>query len=162
MSGMDQAYIRSQLSYDPETGKFVWIAKRRGVQTGAEAGRINSHGYHEIGLMGRLWGAHRLAFLWMDGALPEGYVDHISGNRSDNRWSNLRECTQSQNMANVGLQADNTSGVSGVTWDKSRNMWRAQIRLNGKKKNLGRFADITEAAAVVKAAAVEQWGEFSR
>lgn len=162
MSGMDQAYIRSQLSYDPETGLFVWIAKRRGVQAGAEAGRINGHGYREIGLLGRLWGAHRLAFLWMNGVMPERYVDHISGDRSDNRWANLRECTQSQNMANVSLQADNSSGVSGVTWDKSRGLWKAQIRLDGKKKSLGRFADIAEAAAIVKAAATEQWGEFVR
>ena len=111
-----------------------------------------------------MWRANRLAVLYMTGALPPDNmdVDHINRDRADNRWSNLRLATRSQNMANVVLKATNSSGVSGVVWVEGRKIWRAQLRVNGIKKNLGRFATQEEAAAAVQSAAQEQWGEFWR
>src|SRR5690606_167269 len=109
----------------------------------------------------KLHQAHRLAFLYMTGEMPEKVVDHINGDRSDNRWENLRCANQSQNMANVGIRSANTSGTPGVVWDKERQKWRAQLRVNGKKKNLGRFDSIEDAKATVNAAARQQWGEFA-
>lgn len=157
-----QAHLKSVLNYDPATGEFRWSVSRPGVRLGELCGRINQHGYREIGVDGGLHQAHRLAFLYMTGTFPEQGVDHINGDRADNRWCNLRPANQSQNMANVGLRKTNTSGVSGVVWDSDRSMWRAQLRVNGKKTNLGRFHSMEEAKEAVDAAARLQWGEFAK
>lgn len=158
---MDQARLKSLLSYDPETGVFRWTLARRGVKLGAECGRVSkAHGYRDIGLDGKLWRAHRLAVLYMTGVMPERDVDHENRIKHDNRWANLRLATESQNMANVGLQSDNSSGVHGVTWDKAREKWRAQICIDGVKRNLGRFATKDEAADAYRQAAIDAWGEF--
>lgn len=156
-----QAHLKSVLSYDPETGEFVWTAKRRSVRVGGVCGRINRYGYREIGVGGALHQAHRLAFLYMTGEMPPSSVDHINGKRDDNRWCNLRAATQSQNMANVGVRRTNSSGIPGVVWDRDRNKWRAQLRIDGRKKNLGRFDTVEEARVAVFTAAREQWGDFA-
>lgn len=132
------------------------------MRVGDECGRKHSSGYREIGIGGSLQRAHRLAFIYMLGIDPPHFVDHINGIRDDNRWSNLRMATQSQNMANVGKQVDNTSGAPGVVWDRSRSKWRAQICVNGKKKNLGRYSEFDAAVEAYKAAARAAWGEFCR
>lgn len=132
--------LKSQLSYNPETGEFLWLQRRKGVQVDRPAGRVSkAHGYRDICIDGILYRSHRLAFYWMRGEWPDGVVDHINGIKHDNRWCNLRECSQSQNMMNCQVRSNNTTGMVGVSWDKSRQKWLAQIRLNGKKKNLGRY-----------------------
>lgn len=123
---------------------------------------MSSYGYIEIGLLGRLYRAHRLAFVYMTGEEPFHNVDHINGNRADNRWKNLRVCNQSQNMGNVGLRKNNTSGHPGVVFDKERGKWRAQIRIGGKKTNLGRFDDFEDAVEAHNLAHAANFGEFSR
>lgn len=157
---LTQTHLRAVLHYDPDTGLFTWSQKRPGVIVGAECGRLSIHGYREIGVGGKLHRAHRLAFLYMTGEMPNAVVDHINGVKHDNRWCNLRQASQSQNMANVGIQRDNTSGVHGVVWDAQRMKWRAQICTSGKKRNLGRYNTIDEAAEAYKQAALEHWGEF--
>lgn len=89
-------------------------------------------------------------------------VDHKNGksSRNDNRKDNLRECTTSQNAMNVGLRSNNTSGVTGVYWIKSRNKWRASICLNGKNKYLGHFSDFNDAVTIRKQAEKKYFGEF--
>ena len=159
---LTREYLRSVIDYSPDTGEFRWSSARRGVRIGELCGRINNHGYREIGVAGKLHQAHRLAFLYMTGEMPKNVVDHINGDRADNRWINLRPANQSQNMANVGGRSTNTSGAPGVVWDADRQKWRAQLRVNGKKKNLGRFASFEDARNAVNAAARQQWGEFAR
>lgn len=88
-------------------------------------------------------------------------VDHINRNPLDNRICNLRTCTQQNNCFNKSMQCNNTSGVAGVTWDKSRNKWLAQIQINKKNKYLGRFATLEEAIAARQQAEMEYFGEFS-
>ena len=97
----------------------------------------------------------------MTGSFPVKDIDHINRIKSDNKWNNLRECNNSQNNANVGLKTSNTSGYKGVVWDKSRNKWRVQIRINGKKTNLGRFDNIEKAIAISNEALQKQFGEFN-
>jgi hypothetical protein len=161
---LSQSRLKELVHYCPDTGVFTWAKSRPACRKGDPCGRISVYGYHEIGIGGRLWRANRLAVLYMTGVLPPDNmdVDHINRDRADNRWSNLRLATRSQNMANVVLKATNSSGVSGVVWDENRKKWRAQLRVNGIKKNLGRFATQEEAAAAVQSAAQEQWGEFWR
>lgn len=158
---IDAARLKDLVSYEPQSGRFTWAKARKGCRLGGECGRIARTGYREIGIDGRLYHAHRLAVLYMTGEWPEQVVDHINRDKADNRWSNLRVASQSQNMANVDVRQSNTSGHPGVTWDKSRSKWRAQIRIDGVKTNLGRFEHFEDAVSAVNAAARKQWGGFA-
>lgn len=89
-------------------------------------------------------------------------IDHINGNRLDNRKENLRVCTKSQNAMNSKLARTNTSGYKGVNWDKRYNKWRARIKLNKKEKHLGFFNNKEDAAKAYNEAAIKYFGEFAR
>lgn len=94
---------------------------------------------------------------------PKGKdVDHINGNKLDNRKSNLRIATRSQNNANSKLSSHNNSGYRGVGWMPARNKWRARIQINGKGIHLGLFETIEEAALAYNAAARKYFGEFAK
>lgn len=88
-------------------------------------------------------------------------IDHINGNTLDNRKSNLRIADRSKNMSNTRIRKTNTSGYKGVSLDKSRNMWAAEITVNYKKLHLGRFNEIKEAAKAYNEAAKKYFGEFA-
>lgn len=88
-------------------------------------------------------------------------VDHRDGDGLNNLRSNLRFANQSQNMANRGAQANNTSGYKGVYWHKPRAKWKAQITVNKITKHLGYFADSAEAAEAYDQAARQAWGSFA-
>lgn len=90
------------------------------------------------------------------------YVDHRDSDGLNNRRSNLRPATASQNLANSRLRRDNTSGFKGVTFFRRTGRWAAQITVAGKARGLGYFATAEEAAACYDAAAIEAWGEFAR
>jgi hypothetical protein len=148
--------LRELLSYDPETGVFTWrVTRGGGAQVGSVAGAIDRHGYRHIKLDYRLYRAHRLAWLYVYGAFPSKELDHINRLRDCNAISNLREATRSENGQNKVLQANNTSGFKGVSWDKRARKWAAQIALNGKNKFLGRFSTPHEAHLTYLAAAAE-------
>jgi len=88
-------------------------------------------------------------------------VDHINHNGLDNRKSNLRKCSSSQNSCNRRMRKDNTSGIKGVYWYKLRAQWKAQIQVNGKNKHLGFFSSKEEAAQIYSEAAKKLHGEFA-
>lgn len=153
-----QDYLKECFDYDKDSGKFIWkIRPENHFKTikafkiwnktfpGKEAGSFNdSLGYITIGLRGKNWFAHRLAWVWMTGELPEK-IDHINHNGYDNRWSNLRNVTQKENTRNQTKNEKNTSGHNGVYWDKQTKKWRAKIKVDGKTICLGRFTDIEDA-----------------
>ena len=89
-------------------------------------------------------------------------VDHINGNPLDNRKSNLRICTQSDNLCNTSMRRDNKSGVKGVSFAKHVKKWCAQIKYKGEKFHLGYFDNIDDAAAAYQKAALKLHKEFSR
>ena len=98
---------------------------------------------------------HRLVWLFGNGAWPRGPLDHVNGDRSDNRLCNLRESTPALNNQNHhGLRPDNTSGIKGVYWDKRRSVWCAQISVNRKHIYLGQFDDKEDARKAADAARV--------
>ncbi|WP_376962645.1 HNH endonuclease signature motif containing protein [Azospirillum sp. A26] len=157
-----QERIKELLAYDQNTGMFVWrVAPSRRVNIGMPAGCINSRGYVRIKIDGRLYMAHRLAWLYMTGEWPDEEVDHINRNSADNRWINLRAANRSQNMGNISKNRNNTSGVKGVCWDKKRGMWQARLQASARFKHLGHFADINDAAAAYADAARKHFGRFA-
>jgi hypothetical protein len=161
-------YVRSILDYNPETGVFTWRwrsdAQTRWNTHYAEqvAGSKNSNGYIIIHIGDRRYRAHRLAWLIATNAWPKNLIDHIDMDRSNNRLSNLREATHSQNKANRCKPSHNKSGYKGVSWSRTTNKWLAQIVVDGRPIPLGRFDDVEEAAMAYAKAAREIYGEFSR
>jgi len=103
-----------------------------------------------------------MAVLYMTGEMPVVDVDHINRVRDDNRWINLRPCNASQNAANTIAKPSNKSGVKGVSFDAGRQKWLAQVRIKGKKTNLGRFDSLEDAALAYKKAATTEFGPYLR
>ena len=167
---LDQALLRSLLRYDSVTGKLFWSARRFGVKLGREAGRARRDGYRDVKILGNLYLSHRLAWLYVHGRWPEKFIDHINGNRADNRIENLRECSNSQNLANRPAQMNNKCGLKGVhkvKWSSGEIRWKAQIFITRDKAPkeviyLGCYKSKSEAHAVYSAKAEELFGEFAR
>lgn len=159
-------YVRSILDYNPSTGVFTWQWRAdvpRGWNTkfaGKEAGGSSGHGYRTLRIKNRSYYFHRLAHLYVTGRWPEE-VDHANGDKSDNRWDNLREAEHAQNSANADRPSKNTSGRQGVSWDKVNGRWRADIKIRGRSINLGRFKEFERAVAAREAAEREHQGEFA-
>jgi hypothetical protein len=150
--------LKELADYDPETGVFTWRASRPRARKGAIAGTKRPDGYWAIAIDCKLCYAHRLAWLYMTGKWPTADIDHINGNKSDNRIANLRQATRSQNKANTPPPRHNTSGLKGVSLEGRR--WKAQIERDGKKCHLGLFDTPEEAYAAYCKAAREHFGEF--
>lgn len=159
---LTQERLKELLSYNPETGEFVWKVKRNNrIPIGSIAGAPNNDGYVQIRIDRKLHSAHRLAFLYMTGEWPaKEHVDHIDRNPTNNKWSNLREATRSENFFNKLRQSNNRSGHKGVHWDKKKNKWWARITHEYTVFHLGFFDDLAEAAAAFEGAARLLRGEF--
>lgn len=150
-------YIREHLNYNPENGIVSWIKSPRyhGNVIGLEAGGIDAYGYRRIKCRGRNLKTHRIAWFLYYGVMPEDFIDHKNHNPLDNRIINLREADYISNGRNQRKYSSNTSGYSGVTWNKKLSKWRAQIKVSGKFIYLGYFEHIDEAIAARKAAEVK-------
>jgi hypothetical protein len=157
---------RALLAYDPDTGLFVWRQKSHPnshMKVGDRAGSTSSAtGYASIKIDGVLYPAHRLAWLLAHGRWPAEHIDHINGCADDNRLSNLREATRSQNRQNAKRQSNNLLGAKGVRWHRQGRCYEARIRVDGKLKYLGLFETVDEAAEAYAKAATEAFGEFAR
>lgn len=149
-SSLSQKTLKKHLEYDPETGLFTWLVRRGSAQAGDAANCLDTTGYIRISLYGFLYQAHRLSFLYMEGALPPDAVDHINHKKDDNRWSNLRHSNKTINARNLGMRSTNTSGHTGVVFMKATGQWKAQIRRGRKNFHLGLFDDINDAVAARK------------
>jgi len=160
---LTQDGLKRLLTYDPDSGWFVWrLTKGARAIRGSRAGSLDiSNGYRYVLIDGRKYLESRLAVLWMTGAFPPIFVDHINRVTSDNRWSNLRPCDRSQNAMNRGLQVNNTSGFKGVSWCRRTGKWQVKITSRGKIRWLGRYANKEEAGAVYARAERKEFGEFS-
>lgn len=130
-------------------------------KAGAVAGTRHNKGYWQVGLDGKRLQAHRVIFALHHGYLPE-QVDHINGNKSDNRIENLRAATNAQNHWNTGLRSTNKSGVKGVHWNKAASKWSAECRANGKINYVGLFDNLDDAAIAVEAFRSVNHGTYAR
>ncbi len=118
---------------------------------------VDNNGYRVGGILGRTYKAHRVIYAMTTGAWPESEIDHINGVKTENRLENLRAVTSAENGRNAAMPRNNTSGVVGVHWDKTRLKWYARIRAAGKLINLGSFTNKDDAIAA-RAAAEKKYG----
>jgi len=153
-----QAYIKTLFDY--KGGNLYWKVKRKTVNPGSLAGRLSQKGYIQIGVDGKMYSAHRLIFLLQHGYLPK-VIDHINGNKADNRIENLREASLSENQMNRKF-GKNSSGVKGVVWHKSNKKWMAQLAIDGVNKYFGSFDDLELAELVVIEARNKYHGAYAR
>lgn len=153
---LSHARVKELLEYDQDTGVFTWrVALRKNqIRAGDVAGHLNvSLGYVTTSIDGVALYMHRLAWFWTYGVWPLQVIDHINGNRADNRLINLRDVSNQTNVQNSkAISRKNTSGVRGVSWHKQRCKWTARIRVSGAYKSLGLFKTIKEAGAAYEEA----------
>lgn len=157
--------LRQLLRYEPETGKLFWKERPASMFTslsllnawnrtyaGGEAFTNVKDGYRTGTILTRPIRAHRAAWAIHFGEWPKGEIDHINGVKDDNRITNLRDVSRSENMRNAGIRHDNASGHTGVRWDERTQRWQAEIKRNYRSIHLGRFATIEEAIAARQSA----------
>lgn len=145
---MNQHQLKQILDYNPDTGVFTWkISLSKNVPIGQIAGYRRPDGYIQVGILGKSWLAHRLAWLWVYGEFPSLDVDHIDGDPSNNKIENLRVVPHINNQQNQRRASkNNKSGFLGVSKDKYS--FRAKICVNKKIVCLGSFKTPEEAHEV--------------
>lgn len=152
---LNSELLRSLLRYEPSTGKLFWRkrdGRGRGVAifnarwAGKEAFTAdNGSGYKQGCICSRVQKAHRIIWIIVYGETPS-HIDHINGDRSDNRITNLRSVSPTDNARNKVRPRTNTSGIIGVWWRKDISKWQASIRVSGRRLHLGYFSDMNGAA----------------
>lgn len=160
-------HLRRVILYDPYTGLWRWRQSGKGRpkvpdwMSGTPGGKPGRQ-YLSIAIDRLPYYVHRLAFLYMTGAWPKHEVDHIDGDRSNNRWANLREATGSQNKYNTSTRGHNTTGFRGVYRTKNGHQFVARIKIGDKRIALGSFDTAEQASEAYEQAAKESFGLFYR
>ena len=150
-----QEYLHKIFLYDDETG---YLYRKIGVQGCSKitnkVGSPHRGGYLNVAIDYKKYLVHRIIWKMVYGTDPN-FIDHISGVKEDNRIENLRSVTRQENARNIKIPKNNTSGTIGVTWNKAKNKWQAQIKVNQKNINLGSFTNINDAIAARKVAEIK-------
>jgi hypothetical protein len=149
---MTQKQLHLEFTYNRDTGVFKRIIPWKIKKYGESLKTTHHSGYIYMQIAGKKYAGHRLAWLSVYGHFPDGQIDHIDGNRSNNALSNLRVVSNQVNQQNSSLRIDNSSGQVGVSWFKTRLTWRAVINVSGKQTTLGYFKILEEAIAARKKA----------
>lgn len=165
-----QAELKEIIHYDPFSGEFFWLpsqANKFGRATQLRGGlvlarSIDSCGYYRIAIKCREYKAQRLAWFYVTGKWPTHQIDHINRIKTDNRFSNLREATHSQNSCNKVYKKKSLSGFRGVkAADKNGRKWMAHIKPNNRREHIGSFDTKEDAARAYDSAALRIFGEFA-
>lgn len=143
---LTQKDVRDLFYYNENTGVFLWRIKTSNIKPGMRAGCDNGYGYIQVSIRNNLYLQHRLVWLYVYGEFPPYDIDHINGIRDDNRITNLRKCTRSENFQNLSMRKTNKSGYIGVSWHKKSGKWRSYISCNNKTTHLGLFDTPEEAS----------------
>lgn len=159
----DYSNLSQVVEYNPETGILSWKERvNPAVFKGKEAGTSHSKGYKFFRYKKKFYFAHRVCWLLALKEWPEGEIDHINGDKKDNRISNLRVVTRAENMRNTPSMRDTTSKYKGVFWHKVNKKWRSVITIDKVKTHLGMFDTEEEAAMVYNQRAQKEWGKYAR
>lgn len=157
--------LNQKFEYDPKTGDLSWKGRKYsrgyvGVRPGKVAGWMSTDGYRKITINYRQYFIHRVVWMMTYGEMPGGLLDHIDGDKTNNRIENLREADFSQNCANRKTQSNNSTGLKGVTLNHGR--WVARISFRGKRRTIGSFGTKQEAHEAYLERAKELHGQFAR
>lgn len=156
------------LSYNPNTGKLYWLPRKPedfNTRTRPKEGMclswnkryanteaftaVGNHGYHTGAIRNKNFLAHRVIFFIVEGRWPDGFVDHVNGCRTDNRWINLRDVDCAESAKNVSMRSDNTTGCVGV-YKVPSGRWLARVKSDGVFDFLGTFDTFEEACIARK------------
>lgn len=178
---LDAALLHNILYYNRKSGKLFWkprttemfidgkqsATKNCAIWNGKYAGKEaftakNGRGYFHGNILGFTVVAHRVAWAMEYGAWPEVNVDHIDGDKANNKISNLRHATQSENQMNRPKPSQNSSGVKGVYWCSRDNRWIAKLALNRRSLHIGSFIDLDDAHQAIKSARKRFHGAFAK
>lgn len=163
--GLTHASLLAQLKYDHHTGRFTWNVNKPGVyaRKGNRAGNIRGDGYRQIRVDGHLYLEHRLAWFYMNGVWPDEQVDHRTGDRSDNRWEQLRGASKSQNQANQNGHRHRERPYIGVDMHTRASgvVWRSSIRKDGLSYHLGYFQEPEDAYMARVVAELALYGDYA-
>ena len=146
--------------FEYKDGELYWKKPGRSRKVGNKIGCLDRHGYIHTHYRCKTYLLHRLIFLMHRGYLPS-MLDHIDGNKLNNRIENLREATFFENSSNARISKRNTTGIKGVSWDKRRQKFRAVCNFNYKKYEIGSFKTLDEASKAVKKFREEHHGAFA-
>ena len=148
--------------FDYKDGALYWKVNRNtGIKRiGLRAGSTNTIGYRQVLIDGKKYAEHRIIYAMHNDEIP-AQIDHINGNRADNRIENLRPANNQQNQHNSKLRSDNKSGIKGVTWHKASKKWAVNLRVNGVLKSFGLYFDIDYAKFVADAMRHKYHKEFA-
>jgi len=147
--------------FEYKDGKLFWKVKRGGgVKPGDEAEYINNRGYKVVRINKAPYLQHRLIWV-MHGNEPVDFLDHIDGDKLNNRIENLRPATVSENKWNTKVPITNTSGIKGVCWNKNQMRWNGHVRFKGKQHHVGSFENKEECAKAVKEFREKLHGDFA-
>jgi hypothetical protein len=164
LRGITEDRLKYLLSYDEYTGMFTWInksSKFSPVKIGQRADKLHKgSGYYRIQIDGERYAAHRLAWLFCYGELPEDEIDHINTDRSDNSKSNLR-LAQGKNAQNAKINYNSQTGVKGVTYHPATGKYAARIQVDKVMHNLGLFSTVEAAQEVLKTKREDFHGEYA-
>ena len=152
--------LKKDLHYDPQTGVFTWLVHKGSRVPGPIPRNPDKNGYLRVGVDGKTYKQHRLAWYYMTSEWPPEQIDHIDTIVTNNRWANLRLATQTQNQCNRGARKKTVSGLKGVSWNAKKCRWQVSVGLNNKLLYVGLFDDKYEAHAAYCRAAQECHGVF--
>ncbi|MGY5368299.1 HNH endonuclease [Enterobacter oligotrophicus] len=175
MTAIDKSYLEECFLYDKKTGNLYWKARPRhhfksdrsmNAINGKMAGKLAQSSlngrYYMVSVNFKFHLCHRVVWFLHHGEWPVSDIDHINGNKLDNRIENLRETSRSQNMSNVGMQKNNSSGFIGVFWASRERKWRAVVAHNKKNINLGSYDCPIEAAMAYNEGALKYQGKYAQ
>lgn len=147
----DALFVRSILSYND--GRLFWIVSPGfSIRSGSEAGGVSEKGYRKVRIGGKKFRSHRLVWLMKHDSWPNEEIDHINGDRLDNRIENLRDVSRHENQKNTKRFENNKSGFTGIYWVAKNSVWRASISEGKKLVHLGHFKCLAQAVRVRKEA----------
>jgi len=152
---LNQELLKELVDYNPDTGVFAWKKIRRGVSCNKKVGTVKPNGYIVVLINRKLYRLHRLAWLYMTGKWPDNEIDHINGNRADNRFCNIRQATKAENNWNKKVRKDSTTGIKNVLYYPNYQTYYVKITANNVSHSFGPFKTKDEAASVAKEKRIE-------
>ena len=151
-----QKELKEEIYYDKESGKFYRLPSFKEIKV-----KENKDGHIRFRVKNTRYFAHRLAWIYTYGEILSETIDHINGNPSDNRLSNLRQASRKENSRNSKMFSSNSSGVKGVYWHKNKKCWYAHCRVNNIRHFVGLFKNIKDAEIAVNTFRELYHGEFA-